>query len=446
MKLSETFRRLSGLKRAELPDAEGIDRAGIISEREWRALADSLALYRGEGHASGGSCSLSLAAGISSELAGLTLSEFGCRFPQTAAGRMLQRSLTPFFTRLRSYTEYACASGGVMFKPFYDGKLLSAECVLPFRFLPLAADGAGRIVSCAFFYPHRIADRLYTRIERHLTLPGCYEISNRVLLSEGGGAEREVPLTSVPAWAGLAADLRIEGLSRPLFSYFAIPSGNAEAPRSPLGVPVFRRAEGLIREADRQFGRLLWEFEGGELAVDASEEAFRTGRDGKPELPPGKERLYRSNALDACCSSAPLLSTFSPALRDKSLINGLNRIVMFIEDACGLARGTFSDPSEIARTATEVKSMRHRTYSTVRGIQSALESALLELIGAAGELAQLYGLTEESPVVGLQFGDGVLVDTESRRAADLDALRLGAMTAEEFREKWLSAGQPDRKE
>ena len=115
---------------------------------------------------------------------------------------------------------------------------------------------------------------------------------------------------------------------------------------------------------------------------------LRTGRDGKPELPPGKERLYRSNALDACSSSAELLSTFSPALRDKSFINGMNRIIMAVEDACGIARGTFSDPSEIARTATEVRSMRQRTCWTVCDIQRSLGNALERL---AARLRQSCG-------------------------------------------------------
>ena len=54
------------------------------------------------------------------------------------------------------------------------------------------------------------------------------------------------------------------------------------------------------------------------------------GKDGKPVLPLGKERLFRTNARDACCSSNELFKVFAPALRDESLINGLNRIIMLV--------------------------------------------------------------------------------------------------------------------
>ena len=388
MKIIDTFHRLTGRETAPA----GVIPCGVVSQEEIRAAAASFDIYRGAAPWLGdGGCGLELASGISSELARLTLTEFSCRFPGSRAGEFLKSALSPFLSRLRIYTEYACASGGVMFKPCFDGKTLSCGCVLPFDFVPLGVNCAGEISSCAFVYCLHGGRHFYTRIETHRMTEDGYRITNRAYRSDSGfGMGDEVPLSSVREWSEISPEVYISGLRSPLFSYFGIPLGNAFSPSSPLGVPVFRRAEGLIKQADLQFGRLLWEFEGGELAVDASEDAFRTGRDGKPELPPGKERLYRSNALDACCSTAELLSTFSPALRDKSLINGLNRIIMSVEDACGIARGTFSDPSEIARTATEVRSMRQRTYSTVCDIQKSLGRALERLVSACDSIAVKY--------------------------------------------------------
>ena len=168
----------------------------------------------------------------------------------------------------------------------------------------------------------------------------------------------------------------------------------------------------------------------------------RLGRDGKPRLPLGKERLYRTNALDSCSSSNELLKTFAPALRDKSLINGLNRIVMFIEDACGIARGTFSDPSEIARTATEVRAMRQRTFATVSAIQSSLKRSLENLVQSLSDMATLYRLANGSVSLTLRFGDSVLHDSESERENERLEVAEGILSIEEFRRRWY----PDRKE
>ena len=175
--------------------------------------------------------------------------------------------------------------------------------------------------------------------------------------------------------------------------------------------------------------------------MDASEDAFRLGRDGKPQLPVGKERLYRVNALDACCSSNELLSVFAPALRDKSLINGLNRIIMCVEDACGIARGTFSDPSEVAKTATEVKAMRQRTYGTVTAIQSSLGEALAGLCEVMNLMASLYRLWEGEGRMLPTFGDGVLNDADSDKNADREDVKAGILTAEEYKAKWHKGGR-----
>lgn len=119
----------------------------------------------------------------------------------------------------------------------------------------------------------------------------------------------------------------------------------------PWGVSVYARAfqSGLLCEADRQFQRLMWEYEGGELAIDASSDAFKTVG-GRPELPSGKERLYRMNTLDPNTTSEELMKTFSPQLRDESYANGLESIKREIEDSCGLARGALSKAEEEAKT------------------------------------------------------------------------------------------------
>ena len=143
--------------------------------------------------------------------------------------------------------------------------------------------------------------------------------------------------------------------------------------------------------------------------------------------------------LDACSSDHELLKTFSPTLRDKSLINGLNRMIMFVEDACGIARGTFSDPTEIARTATEVRAMRQRTYSTVCSIQRALEKALYALAEATNQLAMLYRLWEHPATLSLFFGDGVLADAEADRKAEREDVACGILSAEEFKSRWYGS-------
>ena len=375
---------------------------------------------------------INLAASISKELATLSVTEFDVN-AENGKGEIVP-CIDALKSNLKKAVEYACAIGGIIFKPTYDGKDLGVETVLPFDFVPLGTDVSGRIDECAFIYRVERGGKLYTRIEEHRRAKDGYVITNRAF--EGENATTPSLLSYVTEWAGISPRVEIKGLVRPLFVYFGLPFGNPTHPFSPFGVPIFRRAENLIHEADKQFERLIWEFEGGELAVDASDEAFRIGKDDKPVLPLGKERLFRTNALDACCSSNELFKVFAPELRDKSLINGLNRIIMLVEDACGIARGTFSDPSDIAKTATEVRSMRQRTYTTVSAIRCSLKDSLSELFDALVTLASLYSLSIGKPILSVNTDDGVLSDSESIKDAWREDVKCGIITPDEFKTRW----------
>lgn len=382
----------------------------------------------------GGKSSLNLAASIVSELSRLTLTEFSLNYGKAPQNIGIKKAFDGFEKRIRQSVEAACAVGGVMFKPCFDGKDLGIETILPFNFIPLGYDANGNVNECAFIYRTVCGGKKFIRIEEHTKNKGKYVITNKAFADDG--ALVPCPLNTVSQWRNISPYCEIEGLNVPLFSYFCIPGSNFGEESGNFGIPVFRQAEELIKEADKQFERLVWEFEGGELAIDASEDAFRTGKDGKPRLPIGKERLYRTNALDACCSSNELLKVFSPALRDKSLINGLNRIIMLIEDACGIARGTFSDPSEEAKTATEVRASKQRTYSTVCSIQNALEDAIYSLLEAVNAISHLYGLSSQSCSFSVYMGDGVLNDEESVKQSEREDVKLGILSPDEFKDRW----------
>ena len=411
----------------------------VISESEISTeiakIAHSYDMYLGNAPwVKGGKSSLNLASGIVSELARLTLTEFALIYGEAPQDLKVKKAFYGFEKRIRQSVEAACATGGVIFKPCFDGNQLGIETILPFNFVPLGFDGNGNINECAFIYRALCGDKKFVRIEEHTRRGGKYVITNKVFSDDA--ALIPCSINAVEPWKNICSYCEIEGLSKPLFSYFGIPGNNFGEVNGLLGVPVFRRAEELIKEADKQFERLIWEFEGGELAIDASEDAFRPGKDGKPRLPVGKERLYRTNALDACCSSNELLKVFSPSLRDKSLINGLNRIVMFVEDACGIARGTFSDPSEEAKTATEVRASRQRTYSTVRSIQNALKRAIYDLLDAVNDLSYLYGITVKGGELTVSMGDGVLNDEESLKQSQREDVKYGILSPEEFKDRW----------
>lgn len=349
--------------------------------------------------------------------------------------------------QIQVQTEYACALGGLVFKPYVSGKEVALDYVQADDFYPVAFNSRGEIRSAIFMERKRTAHEFFTRMERHDIKKDDYIITNRAYRSYADNdIGTDIPLTEVEEWTDIQPETHIANVDFPLFAYFKIPQGNVVDKHSQLGVSVFARADssGLLKEADRQWQRFMWEYEGGEMAIDASADAFKhvKTRDGElvPVLPIGKERLFRMNGIISSSSASDasnLMKTFAPSLRDSNYGQGLNNILMRIEDACGLARGTFSDVNEQARTATELKTSRQRSYATVTSIQRSLERSLDDLAKAVDSLATLYGLAPEGDYnVAYVWDDSIVVDTDTEREKDRADVRDGLMLPWEYRVKW----------
>ncbi len=355
--------------------------------------------------------SIGLGAAICAEFARLVTMESAVSVTGSPRADFLGEQLVQV-DRART-VELACALGGIVLKPYASGRRVVVDAVQGDCFFPFAFDTTGRMTGAVFADQIRRRNKLYTRLERHEYLDGIHRIQN-LAFESGSGASlgTEIPLETVPEWADLAASVEIADCDRPLFAYFKMPFANTVDRHSPLGVSVFSRAESLILDADEQYGRYLWEFAGGELAVDAAADYLRPAQDGQPALPRGRERLFRglnSRNMD-------FYQVFSPALRDESIKRGFNTMLQRIEFACGLAYGTLSDPQNVEKTAEEVRSSRQRSFATVRAMQTGLERAFNDLLYAMDKIATAYALCSTGTyTVAFDWDDSVLNDPEAVR-------------------------------
>ena len=191
----------------------------------------------------------------------------------------------------------------------------------------------------------------------------------------------------------------------------------------------------LIKDADTQYSRLLWEFEGGELAVDVDRDALKIDTDAAgndiTRRPIAQERLFRKVDLNA----EDTYNVFSPTLRDDSLLNGLNAILTRIEDCIGMSRGTVSNtPYNEAKTATELKILRQRSYSTNADIQAALEDTLKDVVYIMDIMCSLYKVTPEGEYeCSFEWDDSILVDIETELSKRLTLMQSGLSSKLETR-------------
>lgn len=392
--------------------SEGIELWGklYINEPPW--LSDSVK-------------SLNLPSAIASEIARLTTIEMKSDITGSPRADYLNKQYKTVLGNVRRYCEYGCAKGGLVFKPYVSGKEILVDTVQADCFFPVAFDSKGNITSAIFIEQKTIGKQIYTRLEYHALNGSLYTINNTVYVSDNkSDLGRSASLESVAEWATLQPEVTIQNIDRPLFSYFKTPQANTVDTSSPLGVSVYSRAVDLLEQADKQYSRLLWEMEGSELAVHADITTFDPGS-GMPKL---NKRLFKS--VDAGMS-AGLYEVFSPTIRDQSILNGLNELLMRIEDVCGLARGTFSNPVNEAKTATELKILRQRSYATVADTQKSLQNALEQLIYAMDILATLYKLAPQGKYeASFEWDDSIVTDTDVEFSRRMQMAAAGMMKLE----------------
>lgn len=373
--------------------------------------------------------SLGLPAAIAGEIARLVTVELSSKVEGGPRADFLQEDYARVLDSLRANTEVAAAGGGMVFKPYVDDGRIAVDCVPAWRFLPTAFNSRGEVTGAAFVEQVTKGKTYYTRMEHHQLTGDGYTVSN-CAFSSATKAVLGAPcaLATVDEWAELEPELTIrykDGTApeRVLFAYFKMPFANNIDSASPLGVSVYSRAVGLIEQADKQYSRILWEYEGSELAIDTSEIALRTETmDGKSiNLPARRKRLFRGLDIDRG-ENGDLYEVFSPAIRDTSLFNGLDKLLKRIEFNCYLSYGTLSDPQNVDKTAEEIRSSKQRSYSAVCDVQHALQGALEHLVWVMDFYATLYRLAPRGEYeVNFTWGDGVLenADAEFMRRKDL---------------------------
>ncbi len=372
---------------------------------------------------------LHLPAAIAFEMARLVTVEMNSVISGSKRAEFLNDTYKNIIENIRIPVEYGCAKGGLVMKPYVsEGKIL-VDFIQADKFLPTSFDESGNIRGAVFIQTITRDGGFYTRLEKHTFAGDTYEISNKAFFSRTrDGLGNLISLADVPEWHDLAETISIGNVKNPLFGYFKPAIANCVDPSSPLGVSVYANAVNLIEDANRQYERLLWEFESGERALIANAMAFKRDKNGKPSLP--DKRLYRTLDVD----DMDFFREWSPKIRIDEIAKGLNRIFRQIEFNCGFAYGTISEINDTQKTAEEIRASKQRSYATVSDNQKALKKALLELVYAMDVWCTLYDLAPTGEYsVSFDFDDSIEADRKTQFEEKQALVDAGIMAPWEFR-------------
>lgn len=378
---------------------------------------------------------MNLASAICSEIAQMVTLELKSEITGSKRADYLNEAYQKFLKNIRFYTEYACAKGGIIFKPYVSNSEIYWNAVQADGFFPTAFDSSGRIIGAIFTEQLQMGKKYYTRLEYHKVENKKCKIINAAYESDNSSiVGKEIPLTSVSQWADLEPETVFDNVDFPLFSYFKIPGANYIDPDSPLGVSVFAKAMDMLDDADEIYTMLLWEFKSGRRKIFAGADLLKPDGQGGWTLPDGCDSDVFIGLYDD--GKNKIFEQFSPEFRDEAIRRGMNDIFRKIELLCGVAYGTISNVEENDKTATEVKMSKQRTYATVFAIQESLKSALEDFVKAMDFYVSFYNLAPKGNYsLNTEVDDSIIVDAETQQKILLQEVAAGLATPEEYRMK-----------
>lgn len=402
--------------------------------------------------------SLALAQGICEELSKTSTREL---VSKVTSNEYVNKEYQKFIKSLNEDLQWGLAEGGIAFKPYVDGNQIYVDAVHADSFFPVAFKGK-KITAAVFVEQIFKGKNVYTRLEYQKYENGVHTFENYAFVRKDcahGNYQNsyddfgnQIALDTVPDWKGMEEHFEISGVDRPLFGYFRVPIINTIDKNSPLGVPCYVKAIDLIKDAEEQYSRYIWEFVGGEMAVEAVSDAFEMNPyTNKPELPAGKRRLFRTYDIDTTSNNngisiTELIKVHAPQLRDANYASGFNNILKRIEFECGLSYGDLSDPQQVEKTAEEIKSSKQRKFDTVSAIQDSMNNVLEDLAYAINVMAIGLGKSNSMEcIVETDWGDSILVDSEKQRNIDLQEVNAGLMPEWKYKVKWQGMTEEEAK-
>ncbi len=386
---------------------------------------------------------LGLPGAIAREFARVISSEMAVTFDGGVRADYLSEQLTRNLPGLQKRLELGLALGGLALKPYVSRGRIFLDATGAAAFTPLRFDDGGICVAGVFrSQPMKVDRAYYVRLEYHELFETVYSIRNKAFRSDVYGiCGEEVPLIAVPEWDKIQPEVHIRNVERPLFGYFT--AGSWPGGHSGLGASIYAgETVELIRQADEQWERFLYEFKSAERKIIGTAEAIASPLPGGRSNPLASDRLYVAMPYD----SEAFFKEFSPALRNAGFYEGLQAILRRIEFNVGLAYGDLSDPSTVEKTATEVLAAKSRKYNTVRALEDSLGAALENAVYGMDEYATLYGLAPRGDyTLYVDFDDSVLTDADALRERDRQDVRDGFMQKWEYRVKWYNEDEETAK-
>lgn len=293
----------------------------------------------------------------------------------------------------------------------------------------------GEVVEAAFVSETMQSGSPALYIETHLLEDGHYRIKNEYFTYDGDGALRPAPLPE-----GVAPEL-VTPNSVPMFALVSPNIANDIDPLCGLGVSVFADAIDCLKGVDLAFNNFCRDLKLGGKKVFLSQTLINRDEYGNAFTPDDIAQQLFQTVGETGFSDHPLIVEHNPELRTDENAAAVQHQLDYLSFKCGLGAKYFSFSAgmrNVTMTAAQYNGERQDLVRSAarhsQNVRSMLEAVLRSTLVCA---RYFLGVPlAPSCAISVRFDDGFLSDDDTIRSRDLEEVRLGIMTREEYRSKY----------
>lgn len=341
---------------------------------------------------------INFAKSVCSETARLAMLGAKISISGSARADWLMEQINIMYYNIRKWTEYGCNYGTVILKPGDTG----IDVYTPAEFIVTDVDN-GAITGCAFINKEcdEINKKWYTRLEYHrfedVDGERRYAVTNRCFVGESENDQGKPVAIEKTPWAGIAEEVSMIGVERPLFAVFRTPAANNIEIGSALGMAIYAEAIEELRDLDVAYSRNAKEIQDSKRTVLLDSDRLLPGGIkgaaynnvlGRSPLPDYIKLVESSGAPES-----DVYHEINPELNTDTRLSGINALLSQIGFKCGFSNGYFVFNEKTGMiTATQVEADDRRTIQLIKDVRDMLEKCIDGLVYALDRFADLYDL------------------------------------------------------
>lgn len=342
-----------------------------------------------------------ITATISNKLGMLTFADSTCTIDDVGErSKLIAEVIGNLFENGAATVAQAFGKGGKVFVPFVHNGHIDVQAISQNRMLVRRMDG-DKIQDVSILLDTCVVDNEGYWLIADYTIDenGVQTIRYRACKHSGA----EAALTSIPKWQNVQPEIAISGTDRALLGFLRCPVDNRKDMHI-LGVPITYGAEKSIDELVEHIAIYRREYKLSRMMLGLDASLWRDFGRGKLDADGVTIDDVKRTAQDSDSPFVPVegmildgktpWQQYAPNIRYEAMEARYNSLLRRVEKDCGLSQGILTERQQVNyANKDEVRAAQYDTFSVIRAMRTAWESAIEDLAYAIDVLAEFYGLT-----------------------------------------------------